>query len=49
MVEDRETFDLLRELGVDSVQGYLIGRPEPVGGIDFHQPVAWPPGAAPDQ
>jgi diguanylate cyclase (GGDEF)-like protein/PAS domain S-box-containing protein len=29
-VEDQETEDLLRELGVDLVQGYHIGRPVPV-------------------
>lgn len=29
-VEDRTTLELLREYGVDHVQGYLIGRPEPL-------------------
>lgn len=29
-VEDKETLELLRELGVDRVQGYLLGRPTPV-------------------
>ena len=29
-VEDQETEDLLRELGVDLVQGYHVGRPIPV-------------------
>jgi PAS domain S-box-containing protein len=29
-VEDEATLELLREYGVDHVQGYLIGRPEPV-------------------
>lgn len=29
-VETQDVLDLLRELGVDYVQGYLIGRPEPV-------------------
>jgi PAS domain S-box-containing protein len=28
-VEDEETLSLLRELGVDAVQGYLYGRPAP--------------------
>ena len=28
-IEDAETQDLMRELGVDSGQGYLIGRPLP--------------------
>jgi EAL domain-containing protein (putative c-di-GMP-specific phosphodiesterase class I) len=30
-VEDAETLDLLRELGVDFAQGYHIGRPAPLG------------------
>ncbi|MGK0714551.1 putative bifunctional diguanylate cyclase/phosphodiesterase [Leucobacter sp. W1153] len=30
-VETREQFLLLRELGVDSFQGYLFGRPAPLG------------------
>jgi PAS domain S-box-containing protein len=29
-VEDATTFGLLREFGVDRIQGYLIGRPAPV-------------------
>ncbi len=29
-VEEQETLDLLRELGVDYAQGYLIGRPAPL-------------------
>jgi PAS domain S-box-containing protein len=29
-VEDERTLDLLRELDVDLVQGYLIGRPQPL-------------------
>ncbi len=28
-VEDRETLEVLRELDVDLVQGYLLGRPQP--------------------
>jgi len=28
-VEDRATLDMLREMGVDSVQGYLFGQPSP--------------------
>jgi diguanylate cyclase (GGDEF)-like protein len=28
-VEDMETLELLRELGLDCAQGYLIGRPDP--------------------
>ncbi|MGK5681088.1 EAL domain-containing protein [Actinoplanes sp. URMC 104] len=31
-VQDEPTLRLLRELGVDYVQGYLIGRPAPVAG-----------------
>lgn len=30
-VEDERTLELLRELDVDLVQGYLIGRPQPLG------------------
>jgi diguanylate cyclase (GGDEF)-like protein len=33
-VEDQATEDLLRELGVDLVQGYHVGRPGPIGAID---------------
>jgi len=29
-VEDDETLELLRELGVDFAQGYVIGRPAPL-------------------
>jgi EAL domain-containing protein (putative c-di-GMP-specific phosphodiesterase class I) len=29
-VEDQETLDLLRELGVDYAQGFHIGRPAPL-------------------
>ncbi|MDQ6858421.1 MAG: EAL domain-containing protein, partial [Chloroflexota bacterium] len=29
-VEDRATFDRLRELGCDNAQGYYIGRPMPL-------------------
>jgi EAL domain-containing protein (putative c-di-GMP-specific phosphodiesterase class I) len=29
-VEDQQTLDLLRELGVDYAQGYHIGRPAPL-------------------
>jgi PAS domain S-box-containing protein len=29
-VEDEETLELLRELGADMVQGYLLGRPAPL-------------------
>jgi diguanylate cyclase len=31
-VETEATLDLLRTLGVDYAQGYLIGRPGPVEG-----------------
>jgi EAL domain-containing protein (putative c-di-GMP-specific phosphodiesterase class I) len=30
-VEDLETYELLRELGCDVAQGYLVGRPVPAG------------------
>lgn len=30
-VEDEETFDLLKDYGIPLVQGFLLGRPEPVG------------------
>jgi EAL domain-containing protein (putative c-di-GMP-specific phosphodiesterase class I) len=29
-VEDRETFELLGDLGIDMVQGYYVGRPQPL-------------------
>ena len=32
-VQDEPTLRMLREFGVDYVQGYLIGRPEPVDGL----------------
>jgi PAS domain S-box-containing protein len=32
-VQDTATLRLLREIGVDYAQGYLIGRPEPVDGL----------------
>jgi PAS domain S-box-containing protein len=32
-VEDVETMDLLRELGVDCAQGFAIARPAPVAGV----------------
>ena len=31
-VESAEVMDKLRELGVDSAQGYYIGRPAPIEG-----------------
>jgi EAL domain-containing protein (putative c-di-GMP-specific phosphodiesterase class I) len=30
-VEDQESFDALRELGVDFIQGYIVERPHPLG------------------
>ena len=30
-VETREQFELLRTLGVNFAQGYLLGRPVPIG------------------
>ena len=32
-VEDEETVDCLRELGVDFIQGYLIAQPRPLGEV----------------
>ncbi|HEX5983242.1 MAG TPA: EAL domain-containing protein [Solirubrobacterales bacterium] len=29
-VEDRDTFELLGDLGIDMVQGYYVGRPQPL-------------------
>ena len=37
-VEDEETAELLRDLGVDLAQGYLFGRPRPIS--DDREPVA---------
>jgi EAL domain-containing protein (putative c-di-GMP-specific phosphodiesterase class I) len=34
-VETREQFELLRAAGVNQVQGYLFGRPSPVGELNF--------------
>jgi EAL domain-containing protein (putative c-di-GMP-specific phosphodiesterase class I) len=31
--EDTETLELLRQLGVDRVQGYVIARPAPVNEV----------------
>jgi len=33
-VEDPATLELLREIGVDYVQGYHVGRPFPIGQVD---------------
>jgi EAL domain-containing protein (putative c-di-GMP-specific phosphodiesterase class I) len=30
-VEDQTAFDVLRELGVDFIQGYVVERPHPLG------------------
>ena len=30
-VEDQESFDALRELGVDFIQGFIVERPHPLG------------------
>ena len=32
-VEDQETVDVLQEIGIDMLQGYFIGRPEPLANI----------------
>lgn len=36
-VEDAATLELLRELGVDFVQGYHLGRPAPLAEVDLTQ------------
>ncbi len=35
-VEDPRTLQLLKELGCDSVQGYVIGKPAPASELAFH-------------
>jgi diguanylate cyclase (GGDEF)-like protein/PAS domain S-box-containing protein len=32
-VEDQPTLDLLRQIGIDYAQGFLLGRPEPLGAV----------------
>ena len=32
-VEDQDAFDILRELGVDYIQGYVVERPHPLGPV----------------
>ena len=39
-VEDQETEDLLRELGVDLVQGFAMGKPRPVAEVFGHRAAA---------
>ena len=34
-VETKEQFELLRAAGVNHIQGYLFGRPVPIGELDF--------------
>jgi EAL domain-containing protein (putative c-di-GMP-specific phosphodiesterase class I) len=41
-VQDQATLRLLREIGVDYAQGYLIGRPEPVDGLLTGRPAPMP-------
>ena len=36
-VENDETLDALREIGVDFAQGYGIGKPQPFDGLKTHQ------------
>ena len=33
--EDQDCYDVLKQLSVDYVQGYFIGKPEPIDQIDF--------------
>jgi EAL domain-containing protein (putative c-di-GMP-specific phosphodiesterase class I) len=32
-VEDKESFDFLREIGIDYAQGYWIGKPKPISEV----------------
>ena len=41
-VETREQFEKLRSLGVNFVQGYLLGRPAPIGELDRHPQICGP-------
>lgn len=42
-VEDRETLELLRDLGVDHAQGYYVGRPAPLSRSATVLPAPRPP------
>ena len=41
-VETREQFEKLRSLGVNFVQGYLLGRPAPIGELERHPQICRP-------
>jgi EAL domain-containing protein (putative c-di-GMP-specific phosphodiesterase class I) len=45
-VNDLETVDLLRDLGVDYAQGYFLGEPRPLAEIDVLRAIAAPDRAA---
>ncbi len=45
-VEDAETFELLKRLGVDCAQGYYFGRPAPLPASDGSRQAERAPGAA---
>ncbi len=41
-VEDSETMEMLRDYGVEFVQGYHVGRPRPLDRTDFQASPVWP-------
>jgi len=45
-IEDRQTLDLLRDLGCDLGQGYVIGRPVPADRLSFRSDATDAPAGA---
>jgi len=45
-IEDEASFELLRSLGADVAQGYVISRPRPAGELDLSVPMQLPLSAA---